>query len=77
MQKLFAITCVIGWGVFYVFAYLALASVNDAQWMSVTYGLLAFAGFVAGMLSWVRLVRGKRPVIRTVPKGAARVRRPL
>ncbi|MBL3569542.1 hypothetical protein BV509_00190 [Rhodovulum sulfidophilum] len=77
MQKLYAIACVIGWGFFYAFAYLAVASLNDAEWMSVIYGLLSFAGFVAGMLCWVRLVRGKRPVIRTMPTGVARVRRPL
>ncbi|MBK1634328.1 hypothetical protein [Rhodovulum adriaticum] len=67
MKKLYAIACVVGWGFFYSFAYLAVASLQDAAWMPTTYALLAFAGFLMGMLCWVRLVSGKRPHLRRAP----------
>ncbi|TCP61673.1 hypothetical protein EV663_104126 [Rhodovulum bhavnagarense] len=67
MEKLYAIACVIGWGFFYCFAYLAVASVNDAAWMPTTYAIFAFAGFLVGMLCWVRLVSGKQPQLRHAP----------
>ncbi|ARE40448.1 hypothetical protein RGUI_2307 [Rhodovulum sp. P5] len=56
MKKLYAIACVIGWGFFAAFTYLALASVNDAMWMPAAYAMFAFAGFMGGTLCWVRMV---------------------
>jgi hypothetical protein len=67
MRKVHAIACIVGWGFFYVFAFLAMSSLNDQAWMPIVYGLLAFAGFLTGMLCWVRLVGGKRPQLRAVP----------
>lgn len=67
MRKVYAVTCVVGWGFFYAFSYLAVTSLNDAAWMPVTYAFLAFAGFTTGMLCWVRIVGGKRPVLRPIP----------
>lgn len=72
MMKLCAVTCVIGWGFFYAFTYLAIASVKDASWMPVTYAVLAFGGFVAGMLGWVRVVQGRAPRSRPVAVHAHR-----
>ncbi|TCP39716.1 hypothetical protein [Rhodovulum marinum] len=74
MQKIYAITCVVGWGFFYAFSYLAVTSLNDAAWMPATYAVLAFAGFLTGMLCWVRIVGGKAPSLRPAPVRAPRRR---
>ncbi|TCM87648.1 hypothetical protein [Rhodovulum steppense] len=72
MQKFFAIACVIGWGFFYVFSFLAVGSLNDAAWMPATYALLAFGGFLTGMLCWVRIVGLRREGVRRVVLHAPR-----
>ncbi|TCO69638.1 hypothetical protein [Rhodovulum euryhalinum] len=74
MHKFFAIACVIGWGFFYAFSFLAVTSLNDAAWMPAAYAVLAFAGFLAGMLCWVRIVGGKRPDLKPVRLRASRRR---
>lgn len=55
MRKLVAVVCVISWSGFWAFGYLALsAQVDDPQQMVVA-GLLAFAGFLTGMFTYMRL----------------------
>lgn len=72
MQKFHAIACVIGWGAFYTFTFLAVTSLNEAAWMPATYAVLAFAGLLAGMHCWMRLAGGRRRDPRPIP---VRVRR--
>ncbi|GAA0305090.1 hypothetical protein [Rhodovulum strictum] len=72
MQKFHAIACVIGWAFFYVFSFLAVSSLNDAAWMPATYALLAFGGFLTGMLCWVRIVGLRRDAVRPVALRAPR-----
>jgi len=74
MKKLYAIACVTGWGFFYAFTYLAVTSSNDAAWMPATYAVLAFAGFLAGMLCWVRIVDRKREEVRPIAIRSFRMR---
>ncbi|SIO50900.1 hypothetical protein SAMN05444722_2867 [Rhodovulum sp. ES.010] len=72
MQKLYAISCVTGWGFFYAFTFLALTSLDGAAWMPATYAVLAFGGFLTGMLCWVRIVGGKRRQLKPAPVRARR-----
>lgn len=57
MKKLIAIINVIAWSGFWAFGYLALTAegLTDAQ--LVTAAVLAFAGFVTGLLAYQKLVR--------------------
>ncbi|MBC2834920.1 hypothetical protein [Paragemmobacter straminiformis] len=57
MRKVIAVACVVSWSGFWAFGYLALsARIEDPQQM-VTAGLLAFAGFLTGMFTYMRLSR--------------------
>lgn len=57
MRKLIALACVISWSGFWAFGYLALsAKIEDPRQM-VTAGILAFAGFITGMFTYMRLSR--------------------
>jgi len=57
MHKLVAIACVISWSGFWAFGYLALSADIQDQGQMVTAGLLAFAGFLTGMFTYMRLSR--------------------
>lgn len=57
MRKLIAVACVVSWSGFWAFGYLALsARIEDPQQMVIA-GLLAFAGFLTGMFTYMRLSR--------------------
>ena len=57
MNKLIALVCVISWSGFWAFGYLALSAEIDDPAQMVTAGLLAFAGFLTGMFTYMRLSR--------------------
>ena len=57
MHKLVALACVISWSGFWAFGYLALTAESHDQAQMVTAGLLAFAGFLTGMFTYMRLSR--------------------
>ncbi len=55
MRKLVALVCVISWSGFWAFGYLALSARIDEPQQMVVAGLLAFAGFLTGMFTYMRL----------------------
>lgn len=55
MRKLVALVCVISWSGFWAFGYLALSARIDEPQQMVVAGLLAFAGFLTGMFTFMRL----------------------
>lgn len=57
MHKLIALICVISWSGFWAFGYLALSADIADQTQMVTAGFLAFAGFLTGMFTYMRLAR--------------------
>lgn len=57
MNKLIALVCVISWSGFWAFGYLALSADIKDQSQMVTAGILAFAGFLTGMFTYMRLSR--------------------
>jgi hypothetical protein len=57
MNKLIALICVISWSGFWAFGYLALSADIQDQTQMVTAGFLAFAGFLTGMFTYMRLSR--------------------
>ncbi|PLL14495.1 hypothetical protein C0V75_03435 [Tabrizicola sp. TH137] len=57
MNKLIALICVISWSGFWAFGYLALSAEIKDQTQMVTAGFLAFAGFLTGMFTYIRLSR--------------------
>lgn len=57
MTKLVAILNVIAWSGFWAFGYLALSSDGLSDRQIVIAALLAFAGFVVGILAYMKLVR--------------------
>ncbi|MBU9698269.1 hypothetical protein GU927_010475 [Rhodobacteraceae bacterium HSP-20] len=57
MNKLIAVVCVISWSGFWAFGYLALSADITDQAQMVTAGFLAFAGFLTGMFTYMRLSR--------------------
>lgn len=57
MNKLIAVICVISWSGFWAFGYLALSAEIQDQTQMVTAGFLAFAGFLTGMFTYMRLSR--------------------
>ena len=57
MNKLIALACVISWSGFWAFGYLALTAEISDQSHMVIAGLLAFAGFLTGMFTYMRLSR--------------------
>lgn len=57
MNKLIALVCVISWSGFWAFGYLALTAEISDQSHMVVAGLLAFAGFLTGMFTYMRLSR--------------------
>lgn len=57
MNKLVAIACVISWSGFWAFGYLALSADIKDQGQIIVAGVLAFAGFLTGMFTYMRLSR--------------------
>lgn len=57
MNKVVALACVISWSGFWAFGYLALTADAHDQGQMVVAGLLAFAGFLTGMFTYMRLSR--------------------
>lgn len=57
MQKLCALSCVIGWSAFWAFSYLALTADPTETLQSTAASVIAFAGFIVGMFSYMRLGR--------------------
>lgn len=57
MIKIVAILNVIAWSGFWAFGYLALSSDGLSDRQILIAALLAFAGFVCGMLAYLKLVR--------------------
>lgn len=57
MRKLVAVICVVSWSGFWAFGYLALSARIDEPRQMVTAGLLAFAGFITGIFTYLRLSR--------------------
>ena len=57
MNKLIAVICVISWSGFWAFGYLALSADIRDQTEMVTAAFLAFAGFLTGMFTYMRLSR--------------------
>lgn len=57
MTKIVAILNVIAWSGFWAFGYLALTADGLSDRQVVIAALLAFAGFVGGILAYMRLVR--------------------
>jgi hypothetical protein len=59
MNKLIAIVCVISWSGFWAFGYLALsAGAQDSDQILVAT-ILAAAGFLTGVFTYLRLARGR------------------
>lgn len=57
MQKLTALSCVIGWSGFWIFGYLALsANPSDARQAALAVAL-AGLGFLIGIFTYLRLGR--------------------
>lgn len=57
MTKFVAILNVIAWSGFWAFGYLALTADGLSDRQIVIAALLAFAGFVGGILAYMKLVR--------------------
>ncbi|MEO9779092.1 MAG: hypothetical protein ABJH07_10005 [Sedimentitalea sp.] len=57
MTKFVAILNVIAWSGFWAFGYLALTADGLSDKQIVIAALLAFAGFVGGILAYMKLVR--------------------
>ncbi len=57
MNKLIAVTNVIAWSGFWAFGYLALTAKGLTQTQLVTAAVLAFAGFIIGMVAYQKLIR--------------------
>jgi hypothetical protein len=60
MQKLVALSCVLGWSAFWAFGYLALSTEPHETTQASIAALLAFAGLIAGSFSYMRLGRDQR-----------------
>lgn len=56
-KKACALSCVIGWSAFWTFGYLALSASPDQGGQASVAALLAAAGFLTGMFTYVRLGR--------------------
>ncbi|GAA6190942.1 hypothetical protein [Phaeobacter sp. NW0010-22] len=57
MNKLIAIINVIAWSGFWAFGYLALTAEGLSSKQLTVAAFLAFAGFITGMVAYLRLVR--------------------
>ena len=57
MTKIVAILNVIAWSGFWAFGYLALTADGLSDQQIVIAAVLAFAGFVGGILAYMKLVR--------------------
>lgn len=57
MSKMIALICVVSWSGFWAFGYLALTADIQNQNQMITAGMLAFAGFLTGMFTYMRLCR--------------------
>lgn len=73
VDKLCALGCVMGWGAFWAFGYLAISADPQAATQMMTAGILAFAGFLVGTFAYIRLgrvyaapVRSKARIITSV-----------
>lgn len=60
MQKIHALSCVVGWSAFWAFGYLGLATEPHETVQASVAAVLAFAGFLAGSFSYMRLGRDQR-----------------
>lgn len=57
MNKLIAIVNVVAWSGFWAFGYIALTAQDLSDRQLITASLLAFAGFIMGIVAYLRLVR--------------------
>lgn len=57
MKKLIAIINVIAWSGFWAFGYIALSSTDLSDRQLVIAAVLAFAGFLTGVLAYLKLCR--------------------
>ncbi len=57
MRKLIAIVNVIAWSGFWAFGYIALTSTDLSERQMVIAAVLAFAGFLTGVLAYIKLSR--------------------
>jgi hypothetical protein len=57
MQRLYALSCVFGWSSFWAFSYLALSADPSQTLQTTASSVVAFAGFLIGMVSYLRLGR--------------------
>ncbi|MGD9863822.1 MAG: hypothetical protein AB7S99_11480, partial [Pseudodonghicola sp.] len=57
MRKLIAIVNVIAWSGFWAFGYIALTSNDLSERQMVIAAVLAFAGFLTGVLAYIKLCR--------------------
>ena len=57
MRKAVAIVNVIAWSGFWAFGYIALTSRDLSERQVVIAAILAFAGFLTGMLAYIKLCR--------------------
>ncbi len=57
MNKLIAIVNVIAWSGFWAFGYIAVTSDGLTDRQLVIASILAFAGFILGIVAYLRLVR--------------------
>lgn len=57
VDKLCALGCVMGWGAFWAFGYLAISADPQAAAQMMTACALAFAGFLLGVFAYIRLGR--------------------
>ena len=64
MNKLVAIICVISWSGFWAFGSLALSAGIEDTGQMIIATLLAGAGFLTGMLAWLRLSRSDQLILK-------------
>lgn len=64
VEKLCALGCVLGWGAFWAFGYLAISADPQAAAQIVTASLIAFVGFLLGTFAYLRLGRAYAPPAR-------------
>ncbi|MAY33372.1 MAG: hypothetical protein MRY67_06615 [Rhodovulum sp.] len=59
-MKICSLTCVIGWLAFWAFGFLAISAQGAPNSEIMTSSLLAFAGLMAGAVSYLKLAQGIR-----------------
>ncbi len=61
MQKPAALACILGWSAFWAFGYIGLSAEPHETLQAGIAAVLAFAGFLTGSFSYIRLGRDRRP----------------